>query len=631
MGAAGRDFHDFNVVFRDDPGVVVVAFTATQIPGIAGRRYPPELAGPRYPEGIPIVLEAELERLIREERVDEVVFAYSDVAHETVMHEASRVLAAGADFTLLGPESTMVAAEVPVISVCAVRTGAGKSQISRFVAGLLVRRGLRPVIVRHPMPYGDLVKQRVQRFATLDDLDRYETTVEEREDYEPHIRQGLVVYAGVDYEAIVAEAQREADVLVWDGGNNDFSFIRSDLEIVVVDPFRPGHELAYHPGETNLRRADVVVVNKVGSAPAENVAAGARDRPQSQPGCRGSAGQVGHQRGGGEDLRGRRVLVVEDGPTLTHGGMSTGAGVEAARLAGAGEIVDPRPWAVGSIADVYRAYPHLGPLLPAVGYFEEQLRDLEATIAATPVDVVMIATPFDITRVIRIDKPFVRVRYEVEELGEPSLTTVVTDFLSQLVERVRVGSPRAAVRASPDPGRAGWERAHPAGRSRHARPAEGPHRRVGGSHRPSGGCRYAAHHHARQRAHRGSTAASGGAGEGRGALDAAAHHGRRVAGQRRVPAAAGVVEPSAGRRHRPGGGDGGHARGRGRGGSQLRLPDEARGHVPRATGSRAAETGTRLVDGRGQRPRLAPPRALSGAATAYRKRGSSPGWRRAGW
>lgn len=431
MGAAGRDFHDFNVVFRNDPGVIVVAFTATQIPGIAGRRYPPELAGPRYPEGIPIVVEAELERVIREEHVDEVVFAYSDVAHETVMHQASRVLAAGADFTLLGPESTMVTAEVPVISVCAVRTGAGKSQISRFVAGLLLSRGLKPVMVRHPMPYGDLVKQRVERFATLDDLDRYETTVEEREDFEPHLRQGLVVYAGVDYEAIVAEAQREADVLVWDGGNNDFSFVRSDLEIVVVDPFRPGHELAYHPGETNLRRAAVVVINKVGSAPAENVRQVLETVRRVNPGAVVVQAKSAISVEGTEDLRGRRVLVVEDGPTLTHGGMSTGAGVEAARLAGAGELVDPRPWAVGSIAEVYRAYPHLGPLLPAVGYFEEQLRDLEDTIAATPVDVVMIATPFDITRVIRIDKPVVRVRYEVEELGEPSLTTVITDFLGR--------------------------------------------------------------------------------------------------------------------------------------------------------------------------------------------------------
>ncbi len=431
MGAAGRDFHDFNVVFRTDPGVIVVAFTATQIPGIAGRRYPPELAGQQYPEGIPIVVEAELEHLIRREHVDEVVFAYSDVAHETVMHQASRVLAAGADFTLLGPESTMVTAEVPVISVCAVRTGAGKSQISRFVAGLLMRRGLKPVIVRHPMPYGDLVKQRVERFATLSDLDRYETTVEEREDFEPHIRQGLVVYAGVDYEAIVAEAQREADVLVWDGGNNDFSFVRSDLEIVVVDPFRPGHELAYHPGETNLRRADVVVINKVGSAPAENVQQVLETVRRVSPDSVVVQAKSAISVEGGEVLRGRRVLVVEDGPTLTHGGMSTGAGVEAARLAGAGELVDPRPWAVGSIADVYRAYPHLGPLLPAIGYFDEQLRDLEATIAATPVDVVVIATPFDITEVIRIDKPFVRVRYELEELGEPSLTTAITEFSRQ--------------------------------------------------------------------------------------------------------------------------------------------------------------------------------------------------------
>jgi len=429
MGAAGRDFHDFNVAFRDDPEVVVVAFTAAQIPGIAGRRYPPEVAGPLYPEGIPIVAEAGLERLIRQEHVDEVVFAYSDVAHETVMHEASRVLAAGADFTLLGPESTMVAAEVPVISVCAVRTGAGKSQVSRFVAGLLVLRGRKPVIVRHPMPYGDLLKQRVERFGTLDDLDRYETTVEEREDFEPHIRQGLVVYAGVDYEAIVAEAQREADLIVWDGGNNDFSFIRSDLEIVVVDPFRPGHELAYHPGETNLRRAAVIVVNKVGSAPAEYVQQVLENIGRINPGAVVVQAKSGISVEGAESLRGRRVLVVEDGPTLTHGGMSTGAGVEAARLAGVGELVDPRPWAVGSIADVYRTYPHLGPLLPAVGYFDRQLRELEATIAATPVDVVMIATPFDITRVMRIDKPFVRVRYELEELGEPSLTAVITDFL----------------------------------------------------------------------------------------------------------------------------------------------------------------------------------------------------------
>jgi Predicted GTPase len=432
MGAAGRDFHDFNVVFRDDSGVVVVAFTATQIPGIAGRRYPAELAGIRYPAGIPIVPEAELEEVVRREHVDEVVFAYSDVAHATVMHQASRVLAAGADFVLLGPESTMVTAAVPVISVCAVRTGAGKSQISRFVAGLLQERGRRPVIVRHPMPYGDLVKQRVQRFASPDDLDRFQTTIEEREDYEPHIRQGRVVYAGVDYGAIVAQAQQEADILVWDGGNNDFPFIRSDLEIVVVDPFRPGDELTYHPGETNLRRAAVVVVNKVGSAPDENVRRVIETAHSINPGAVVVQMKSAISVEGAGDLRGRSVLVVEDGPTLTHGGMSTGAGVEAARTSGAAQLVDPRPWAVGSIAEVYRAYPHLGPLLPAVGYFEEQLRDLEATIAATPADVVVIATPFDLTRVIRIDKPVVRVRYESEELGEPSLTTVVTRFLSRL-------------------------------------------------------------------------------------------------------------------------------------------------------------------------------------------------------
>lgn len=434
MGAAGRDFHDFNVVFRDDPGVVVVAFTAAQIPGIADRRYPTELAGVRYPAGIPIVPEAELEEVVRREHVDEVVFAYSDVAHATVMHQASRVLAAGADFVLLGPESTMVAAAVPVISVCAVRTGAGKSPISRFVAGLLQKQGRRPVIVRHPMPYGDLAKQRVQRFASLDDLDRFQTTIEEREDYEPHIRQGRVVYAGVDYGAIVAQAQQEADILVWDGGNNDFPFIRSDLEIVVVDPFRPGDELKYHPGETNLRRAAVVVVNKVGSAPDENVRRVIETARSINPGAVVVQMKSAISVEGAGDLRGRSVLVVEDGPTLTHGGMSTGAGAEAARTSGAAQLVDPRPWAVGSIAEVYRAYPHLGPLLPAVGYFEEQLRDLEATIAATPADVVVIATPFDLTRVIRIDKPVVRVRYESEELGEPGLTTVVTEFLSRFAD-----------------------------------------------------------------------------------------------------------------------------------------------------------------------------------------------------
>ncbi len=432
MGAAGRDFHDFNLVFRDDPATDVVAFTAAQIPGIENRRYPAQLAGSLYPDGVPIVLEAALERLIRDEGVDEVVFAYSDVSHETVMHAASKVLAAGADFRLLGPHATMVRADVPVVSVCAVRTGAGKSQTSRFVAGWLSDHGLRPVMIRHPMPYGDLVAQRVQRFASLADLDRYDATVEEREDYEPHLLRGLVVYAGVDYQAVVAQAQAEADVLIWDGGNNDFPFVRSDLEIVVVDPFRPGHELAFHPGEVNLRRAAIVVVNKVGSAPPENVelveASARRVNPDAQIVRVRSAIHVS----GEIDLRGRQVLVIEDGPTLTHGGMSTGAGWEAAREGGAAGIVDPRPFAVGEIRKVYDAYPGLGPVLPALGYFADQLHDLEATVAAVPADVVVVATPFDVTRVIKVDKPMVRVTYELEELEEPRLSTLLAQFTEKL-------------------------------------------------------------------------------------------------------------------------------------------------------------------------------------------------------
>lgn len=417
MGAAGRDFHNFNLVYRNNPAVRVVAFTATQIPGIHERRYPAELAGPGYPEGIPILPEEELEDLVRRERVDEVVFAYSDVSHLYVMHQASRALAAGPDFTLLGSEATMVRAKVPVISVCAVRTGAGKSQTSRFLAALLAEEGLRAVVIRHPMPYGDLLKQRVQRFASLEDLDIHNATIEEREDYEPHLRMGLVVYAGVDYEAVVAEAQKEADVIIWDGGNNDFPFLRADLEIVVVDPFRPGHEVAYHPGEVNLRRADVVVVNKVGSAPVENVTlveATAREvNPRAVIVHARSAISVSD----GDAVKGARVLVLEDGPTLTHGEMSTGAGAEAARLYGAAELVDPRPYAVGEIATIYEKYAHLGPILPAVGYYPAQLQDLAATIEAVPADLVLSATPFDIATLLKVNKRFVRVTYELEDLG----------------------------------------------------------------------------------------------------------------------------------------------------------------------------------------------------------------------
>lgn len=429
MGAAGRDFHNFNVVYRANPGVKVVAFTAAQIPGIDRRVYPPELAGPHYPEGIPIVPESELESLLQREQVEEVVFAYSDVSHEYVMHQASRVLAAGADFSLLGPESTMLTASVPVISVCAVRTGAGKSPTSRFIADLLLAQGLRPAIVRHPMPYGDLRRQKVQRLASLADLDQYESTVEEREDYEPHIRRGLVVWAGVDYEAILEQVEKEAPIIVWDGGNNDFPFVRPNLEIVVVDPFRPGHELRYHPGEVNLRRAHVVVISKVNSAPPENVEqviANVQSVNRNALVVR-TASVISVPRG--EKIRGKRVLVVEDGPTLTHGGMATGAGMQAAKEFGAAEVVDPRPYAQGRLAQVYAEYPHLGPILPAVGYSEDQLRDLESTIQAVPVDLVVSATPFALDRLVQVNKPLVQVTYELAEVENAKLSDFIRSFL----------------------------------------------------------------------------------------------------------------------------------------------------------------------------------------------------------
>jgi predicted GTPase len=429
MGAAGRDFHNFNVVFRDDPTVRVVAFTATQIPGIDQRRYPAELAGPLYPDGIPIVPEPTLAALITQEAVDEVVFAYSDVSHEYVMHQASRVLAAGADFSLLGPNHTMVESRLPVIAVLATRTGAGKSPVSRFLADLLGKRGLRPAIIRHPMPYGDLAAQSVQRFASLADLDLQNATIEEREDYEPHLRRGLVVWAGVDYTAIVRQAEEESSIIIWDGGNNDFSFLRADVEIVVVDPFRPGHELLYHPGEVNLRRARVVIVNKVNSAPPANVQMVLANIRDVNPGAYVVQTDSVITVPDGEQIRGRRVLVVEDGPTLTHGGMSTGAGVEAARQFGAAEIIDPRLFAQGTLAETYVKYPHLGPILPALGYYPDQLRDLEATVAAVPADVVVSATPFSLENLIQVDKPVVRVGYELAERGEPSLTAFVEEFL----------------------------------------------------------------------------------------------------------------------------------------------------------------------------------------------------------
>jgi len=428
MGAAGRDFHNFNTVFRDDPGSVVVAFTATQIPNIEGRRYPPELAGPRYPEGIPIHPEADLDRLIRDLRPHQVVLAYSDLSHMTVMHIASQVLAAGPDFRLIGPDASMLESKVPVVSVCAVRTGSGKSQTTRRVIRILRDKGRKVVAVRHPMPYGDLARQRVQRFAVMEDLDRHRCTIEEREEYEPHIAAGCVVYAGIDYAAILAEAEREAEVIVWDGGNNDLPFYRPRLEIVVADPHRPGHETSYHPGEANLRRAHVVVVNKVDTAPPGGVEAVKRSiralNPRAMVVDAASPISVDEPAA----VAGKRVLAVEDGPTVTHGGMGYGAGVLAARKHGAAEVVDPRPYAVGSIRKTFEAYPGIGPLLPAMGYGDEQIRDLEATIEATPADLVLVATPVDLRRIMRISKPALRVRYELEEVGRPDLSDALQEL-----------------------------------------------------------------------------------------------------------------------------------------------------------------------------------------------------------
>jgi predicted GTPase len=423
MGAAGRDFHNFNVVYRDDPAAEIVAFTATQIPGIADRRYPAELAGPLYPAGIPIHPEDELEHIVRDLRADAVVFAYSDVSHEHVMHSASRVLSCGADFRLLGPERTMLRSTKPVVAVVAVRTGCGKSQTTRRVASIIDSLGLRPVVVRHPMPYGDLVAQRVQRYADYADLDRHHTTIEEREEYEPHLDAGHIVYAGVDYEAILRQAEAEADVVLWDGGNNDFSFFRPDLTIVVTDPLRAGDELRYHPGETNLRLADVIIVNKIDSATAGQIAAVRANIAAANPRAAVIEARSELTLVGG-DITGRRVVVVEDGPTLTHGSMTFGAGVVAARRFGA-EIVDPRPYAVGSIADVLAKYPRLELLVPAMGYGDEQIAELAATLNAVPADIVLAATPIDLTRVLTLDRPMIRVRYELDEASGPSLAELV--------------------------------------------------------------------------------------------------------------------------------------------------------------------------------------------------------------
>jgi len=425
MGAAGRDFHNFNVYFRDNPDYTVVAFTATQIPNIEGRVYPPELAGARYPDGIPIYPESELLRLVREQHVDQVIFAYSDVPHEYVMHKASMVNAAGADFRLMGANATMLRSAKSVVAVCAGRTGSGKSQTTRRVCDILKEMGRRVVVVRHPMPYGDLAAQACQRYATYGDMDRYECTIEEREEYEPLIDRGVTLYAGVDYERILHEAESEADVIVWDGGNNDTPFYRPDLYIVVLDPLRAGHEMQYYPGETNLRSSDVVVINKVDTADASAVDSVRQNVMRENPTARiiEAASPIFVDDPG--LLRGKRVLVIEDGPTLTHGGMSYGAGVVAARRFGAAEIMDPRPYAVGSIVATYEKYPTTGNVLPAMGYGAEQVAELEQTVANTPCDLVVVATPIDLRRVIKIDKPSDRVRYELQEIGKPDLRDVL--------------------------------------------------------------------------------------------------------------------------------------------------------------------------------------------------------------
>jgi predicted GTPase len=425
MGAAGRDFHNFNTVFRGDEGYEVVAFTATQIPNIEGRMYPPELAGSLYPQGIPIHPEDELEALIQQHGIEQVIFAYSDVSHEYVMHKASQVLAAGADFRLMGTRETMLASTKPVVAVCAVRTGSGKSQTTRHVCDVLQALGHSVVAVRHPMPYGNLVAQKVQRFADYGDLDRYDCTIEEREEYEPHINRGVVVYAGVDYEAILRQAEQEADVVVWDGGNNDLPFFRPDLHITVADPHRAGHELTYYPGESNLRAADVVVVNKVDTADLANISQVRANVRAVNPDAAivEAASPIFVE--DPDAIRGKRVLVIEDGPTLTHGDMAYGAGVVAARRFGAAEIVDPRPYAVRSIAMTFEKYPKTGPVLPAMGYGEEQIKDLQQTINATPCDLVIVGTPIDLRRVVRMRHPADRVQYELQVIGRPTLEEIL--------------------------------------------------------------------------------------------------------------------------------------------------------------------------------------------------------------
>ena len=429
IGAAGRDFHNFNTYYRGNQNYNVAAFTAAQIPDIDGRKYPTELAGDLYPNGIPIHPESQLIELIKKNDIDQVIFAYSDVPHERVMHNASMVNAAGADFVLQGTKISKVKTTKPLVTICATRTGCGKSQTSRRVAKILRGMGLRVVVIRHPMPYGDLRKQVCQRFATFDDLDKYECTIEEREEYEPHIRNGIIVYAGVDYEKILREAEKEADVIIWDGGNNDIPFYKPDLHIVVADPHRPGHEIRYHPGETNLRMADVVVINKVKTAAPENLEAVKRNIREVNPNATVIEAASPITVDNPELVKEKRVLVVEDGPTLTHGNMPYGAGVIASRKLGAREIVDPRPYAVGSIAEAFKKYSHLENVLPALGYGKEQIEELEKVVNSVPCDVVVIGTPIDLRRVLRLNKPAVRVTYELEELTSPNLEQILRKFL----------------------------------------------------------------------------------------------------------------------------------------------------------------------------------------------------------
>ncbi len=428
MGAAGRDFHNFNVFFRDKRQFRVTAFTATQIPDIEGRRYPAVLAGELYPDGIPIHAEEDLSRLIREEKVDQVFFSYSDTPHAYVMHQASLVQAAGASFVLLGPDETMIKSSLPVVSVCAVRTGCGKSQTTRKIALLLKEKGRRVVAIRHPMPYGDLARQAVQRFAAYEDMIKHECTIEEMEEYEPHIKNGIVVYAGVDYGAILEQAEQEADIVLWDGGNNDIPFYRSDLEIVVVDPHRPGHELLYYPGETNFRRADVLVINKMDTAPAEGVAEVKANIQRFNPSAVVVEANSTIHVPEGDEIAGKTVLVVEDGPTLTHGGMEYGAGIVAAEKYGAAHIVDPRPSAVGSIKATFEKYAHLERVLPAMGYGDEQMAELAETIDRIECDLVVSGTPIDLGRRIETNKRILRVSYDLEEIGIPDLKEILKDF-----------------------------------------------------------------------------------------------------------------------------------------------------------------------------------------------------------